>query len=90
MGLPVINKKKFKKKISCKKISKLIQKIQNFITFQGLIFEINLVTLGSLKIYKIGPLVTFYVLKNNFSYIQLAFTFVPQKGSCYVHDDNDA
>ena len=34
--------------------------------------------------------ITFFVLINSFSYTQLAFAFVLQKDSYYVHDDTDA
>ena len=33
--------------------------------------------------------VTFYMLNNGFSNTQLSFAFVPQKDSCYVHDDTE-
>ena len=46
------SKNKFKKNYYSKKIFKLIKKYQNFLIFQGLIYEINLIALGSLKIYK--------------------------------------
>ena len=42
-------KQKFKKTFYGKKIFKLIKKFQNFFTFQGLIHEMNLIALGSLK-----------------------------------------
>ena len=51
-----------------------------FFLFQGLIHEIkNLIVPGSLKNLHRVPIVTFYVLNNNFSYTELASAFVPQK-----------
>ena len=43
---------------------------------------------GSLKNLQSGPVVI-YVLYNIFLYTQLAYFFVPQKGSYYVHDDTE-
>ena len=38
---------------------------------------------------KSGPIVICYALYNNFFYIQVASTFVPQKDFYYAHDDAD-
>lgn len=43
------NQKKFKKFFHSSKTFKLIKHFQNFPTFQGLIYEINLIARGSLK-----------------------------------------
>ena len=48
---------------------------------------LNLSTLGPLKICKAKQA---YVLNNNFSCTQFAFAFIPQRDSCYVHDDTGA
>ena len=75
MGLPRAIKKTIQKKK--KKIySKKIFKFKNFFTFQGLIHETNLITLGSSKIYKATQTLFF----------KLFFIFC----SYYIYDDTDA
>ena len=49
MGLPGAIQKTTQKKNYGKKIFKPIKKSQNFFIFQGLIHEINLIALGSIK-----------------------------------------
>ena len=60
--------------VSCKKT-------QNFLIFQVLIYEINLIAQRSLKNLQIGPIVIYYVLNNNFFYTQLVFAL--QKNPYY-------
>ena len=60
-----------------------------FFTFQGRSYEVNLITVRSLKNLSSSPIVIFYVLDNNFLHTQLAFAFVRQKYFFNVHDDTD-
>ena len=57
------------KKNSRVKIFKPIKNFRISLTLQGFILETSLIVIGSSK----NPLVTFYVLNNNFFYSQVAF-----------------
>ena len=69
MGLPGAIKKTIKKNYNIK-IFKLIENVQSFFIFQGLIHEINLIALRSLKIYKSTQttLITFTMILTLFSF----------------------
>ena len=87
MGLPGAVKKTIQKNFYSKKIFKLIKNWEFFHIF----FRTNSWNkFNCLRIFKkIQKVIKYlpFMLNYNFSYTQLAFTFVPQKDSYYIHND---
>ena len=89
MGLPVANKQDSKKNFIAKKCLNW-SKISEFFHILRTNPWNKLNCPRILKNLYYHPIVIFYVLSNNFSKTQLAFAFVSQKNSYYVHDDTVA